>query len=747
MTFTFMSFVYIVCFAGCCLNLVIFCSSGRRKMTNQLLTLVFAGVACGGYAIVAFCGGSIPVALTGNRVAYTGNNICMPLLVFTVADLCGVKINKWIRVVYVAFAASIVFCAYTVGMNDWYYIYDSIELVCIDGVYNIKTAFGPYHNALYVNFAVSILTMVCIFVHTIYKKKQVSYIILVTLIATVVVTVSIYVLQAVTGAELEYVPFGFFFTGMMFLIQSIRMERYNIANALSDFFMEREGYGFAVFDNKHRFVSCNEVMSTLVPAFATATVDRRIPTLGNEVLDELLNCFEEAEEEEAVERTFEVDEANYVAALRYYKDEKGDHVGYILELHDETERQNYIKQLQEAKEEADRASNVKTDFLSNMSHEMRTPLNAIIGMNEMLLRRLEDEELLSYAATVQHSSQNLLSLINDILDISKVESGKMELVCSDYELSSIMIDCYQMIESRASEKDLKLEVKVDKNLPRLIYGDPARVRQIFLNLLTNAVKYTKEGRITMSLSGDIVDNLLMLKFSVADTGIGMTPENITRLYEKFERFDMVNNKNIEGTGLGMPLTKQFIDMMNGTITVESTYGFGSTFTVVLPQQIRDAKPMGEVRLFAEADRTASSHGKGFVAPDARVLVVDDVPVNCSVFAALLSESQMQIDSAFSGLEAIEKACENYYDIIFMDHMMPEPDGMETYKRIMEHPDNRNSRTPVVMLTANAIVGMREVYLEHGFADYLTKPVQYQKLEDMIIGLLPPDKVKRNGVFI
>ncbi len=732
----------IICFAGCVINLLIFCSTGRRRMTNQLLTLVFAVVASGGYAIIALCGSTVEVALTGNRVAYTGNTICLPLLVFTVADLCNYVIPRWLKMVYLAFAASIVLAVYLIGINDWYYIYDTIEVVQQQGVYCIITEFGPYHPALYINFAISILAIFYILIRAVIKKAKVSYLILGTLSASVMGTIGIYAYEAGSRTDLELLPAGFLFTGVMFLIQSVRFERYDVANALTNVFVEEAGYGFAVFDNKRRYVSSNNVMENLVPAFSNAKVDSRIATLENEVLDELLETFYQFKPTEGESRVYTANESNYVVSIRPYADEKGTKLGYLMELRDETERQNYIAQLQEAKEEADRANGVKSDFLSNMSHEMRTPLNAIIGMNEMLLRKLSDEELLGYATTVQNSSQALLSLINDILDLSKVESGKMELVNADYELSSIIIDSYQMIEQRAKDKGLKLEVECDSSLPRIVYGDSSRVRQIFINILTNAVKYTKEGRISMRLGGRREGDTVWLKFAVSDTGIGMTPENIQALYTKFERFDSEMNKNIEGTGLGMAITKQFLDMMGGTIDVQSTYGFGSVFTVEIPQTIVNNAPMGEVKLAAKADRSAADHGKAFIAPDARLLIVDDFEINCKVFAALLSDSQMKIDAAYSGAHAIEMACQNTYDIIFMDHMMPGMDGIEAYQSLKENPDNRNTQTPVIMLTANAIVGMREQYMQQGFADYLTKPVQYNKLEETILTLLPAEKIIR-----
>ena len=420
--------------------------------------------------------------------------------------------------------------------------------------------------------------------------------------------------------------------------------------------------------------------------------------------------------------------------------------GYYLLLVDLTRERQHTLKMQQLKEEADKANQAKTAFLSNMSHELRTPINAITGMNEMVMRNSETPEILEYSQNIQFASKTLLSIVNDILDLSKIECGKMELTAGEYKLKQLLYDCYMMVSSRAGAKGLEMIVKSNGKLPSVLYGDELRIRQIIINLLTNAVKYTENGSVTLQFDGHVIeDEMLQLEVSVKDTGIGVKEENIDKLFDIFQRMDLKKNKAIEGTGLGLAITKQFVDLMGGTISVQSTYGAGSCFTVKLPQKIIDSHPMGD---FYSGDiggqNKKKNYQKQFEAPDASALVVDDVEVNLMVIKGLLKETKLQIDTARSGQECLQKVKEKRYDIILMDHMMPEMDGVETLQCLRELEDCLNIHTPVIALTANAIMGVREMYLQAGFADYLSKPVEESALESMIIKYLPKEKRHLTG---
>ena len=391
------------------------------------------------------------------------------------------------------------------------------------------------------------------------------------------------------------------------------------------------------------------------------------------------------------------------------------------------------------KQQALLSSEAKSKFLANASHEIRTPINAILGMDAMILRESTDENIREYASNIQDAGQALLSIINDILDISKIESGKMELLHNEYDFSILINDAINMIAVKADEKGLEKVIKVDSNIPCKLLGDAGRIRQILVNLLTNAVKYTNEGRVTLNVTGEIKDEEAMLTFSVEDTGVGIKEEDISKLFARFERIEEV--VNIEGSGLGINITMQLLKMMGSELKVESEYGKGSRFSFVLVQQIINNEPVGDLWGRIKHKPSENNYHVSYIAPKAKVLVVDDNAINLKVFANLLKQTKIQIDKAESGKECIDKVLNKRYDIIFLDHMMPEMDGIETLHHLNEIKGFSCENTPVVALTANAIAGAAEMYKKEGFSKYLSKPIQPEQLEKMIFTLLPKEKVE------
>lgn len=403
-----------------------------------------------------------------------------------------------------------------------------------------------------------------------------------------------------------------------------------------------------------------------------------------------------------------------------------------------------ILSVEKEKQQVIRASESKEKFLANMSHEIRTPINTVIGMNEMILRENQDEEIQEYARNIQRASKMLLSLVNDILDFSKIEAGKLEIVESSYQLSSLLNDEIHVLEAKAERKNLEVRLNIDKDLPSVLKGDEIRIKQILTNLLTNAVKYTKKGRITFSVQGEWSDSGdFTLKMSVADTGEGIKKEDIGKLFDSFTRLEEKKNRAIEGTGLGLNITKHLVEGMKGEIKVQSVYGKGSLFTVRIPQEVLSAETVGNLQEAYEKEiKEGEPYRESFHARGASVLAVDDNEMNLAVLKGLLKETGVQLDTALGGEECLALCRKKKYDLILMDHMMPEPDGIETLHLLRADEKSPNIETKVIALTANAIAGVREEYVKEGFADYISKPVEAGKLEKLLQEQLPQELIVR-----
>ncbi len=407
------------------------------------------------------------------------------------------------------------------------------------------------------------------------------------------------------------------------------------------------------------------------------------------------------------------------------------------------------KELESARQKAEHstrlsnaANRAKSDFLANTSHEIRTPMNAILGMNEMILKESSDPEIRQSALDIRRAGNHLLSIINNILDISKIESGKMELYRADYHLWQMLRDIEEGIFETVHEKGLKLVIDADKNLPEHLYGDEDHIRQVIVNLIDNAVKYTKKGTITLSVRGGIKEHRVKLIMSVKDTGIGIRAEDLPKLFHSFERVNMNETQTIQGAGLGLTLVRYLLELMGGTVRAESEYGKGSTFTVELTQQLAHEGFSGTIAEYesmlandGDISGVAKDDRRPFTCPDAKILVVDDTPVNLVVAKGMLKESKAQVDTSESGEDALELIAANHYDIIFLDHKMPGMDGVETLKKARET-DGPSRLAKYIALTANSGTGLREEYISLGFNDYLPKPIKSDALKKILASCLP-----------
>ena len=417
---------------------------------------------------------------------------------------------------------------------------------------------------------------------------------------------------------------------------------------------------------------------------------------------------------------------------------------YYSEAIRQNEFISIIRMTEAARLEEQRAiagSEAKSNFLANMSHEIRTPINAILGMNEMILRECDDPTILSYARDIESAGRSLVSLINDILDFSKIEAGSIDISNAAYSVSGLISDVCNMLRVRYASSSIGFIVKVDPTLPKRVIGDEMRIRQVMINLLNNAFKYTNDGSVTLSVKRDDNAKGFILVIEVTDTGIGIKEEDMDKLFGTFVRLELERNKSIEGSGLGLAITKNLVERMGGEVSVKSTYGKGSTFKIAIPQKVVDNDFIGEFSEDKKDEFPALKQKRdSFVAKDASILVVDDTPINLKVISRLLRHTQINVDTCKSGKEAIELSAGKKYDIIFLDYRMPEMDGVETLKEIKKDTQGINHDTPVIVLTANALSGARERFLADGFDDYLSKPVEAAFLEEMILEYLPAEKV-------
>lgn len=454
-------------------------------------------------------------------------------------------------------------------------------------------------------------------------------------------------------------------------------------------------------------------MSKAMSSFAYGTEEKRVEGVDNiHKLD--IDTHDEIEElYQAIDTTVD------------------DFTGYIRQIREEERLKNDLKI-------AKAASEAKSNFLSSMSHEIRTPINAVLGFDEMIIRDSDDDNVIQYAQDIQNAGKTLLGLINDILDFSKIEAGKLEILPVEYELSSTINDLVNMISVMAKEKNLSFDVNVDRTTPHLLFGDEIRLKQIILNILTNAVKYTEKGGVTFNTGYEKTgENEIYLCVSVKDTGIGIKQEDMDRLFSPFERIEETRNRAILGTGLGMSIVKQLLGMMDSKLEVSSVYGEGSEFSFKVRQKVTKWEAIGNLsdafrRYLPHAQKTADN----FHADKARILVVDDTKVNLTVVKGLLKNTGIKVDTAESGKETLQMICREKYDMVLIDHMMPEMDGIETLHAMTGLEGNLNRDIPWIVLTANAISGAREQYIKEGFTDYLSKPVDYIKMKNMFMKYFP-----------
>ena len=661
--------------------------------------------------------------LKGWEISYIGSVWVTFSLFMFIAELCNIKLPKNVVRGLSFFQVAMMITILTAPNHNFYYTYMYFRQ---DGIVPyLDHGSGLGHHIFfgsvlcYAIVAIGMLASTYMKERNVVSRKRLIYVFL-----AILCEIFFFMIRLLRiFPEYDFTDLGNALGSVFMCITIFRFNLLDVQGVAKDYIIEEFPGGIIVVNGYGSVNYYNKQALALIPDLASTP---------DEVVSDLDKTISDGGVITVGDRVYTPDKKTLL--------NKGAPIGVLYNLTDSTDHVRYMEELSEQREIAENANKAKSAFLASMSHEIRTPINAILGMNEMILRESGEDDILEYAGDIFSAGNTLLSIINDILDFSKIEEGRMEIIPVHYRTGLLVNDLTNMIKDRATRKKLEFIVEVDEDIPSLLTGDEIRIRQCILNILTNAVKYTETGSVTLKIGYTKEDdNHIFLDVSVTDTGIGIKPEELEDMFSPFTRLDMNRNRTVEGTGLGMSITTNLLELMDSELKVESAYGKGSTFSFSLRQLVNDWSGVGDYsKTYKEYHKSAIAYCELFHAPDAKILVVDDTRVNLNVITKLLKRTQIQIDTAYSGREAIEKAKTTHYDIMLIDHMMPEMDGIETLQRLKEQ--DPQSDTVYIALTANAISGAREMYLAAGFHNYLSKPVKGKILEDMIRSNLPKEKV-------
>ena len=600
------------------------------------------------------------------------------------------------------------------------------------GFHYISIAYGPLY-ALFMISRIIIPYSLCI--HTLVRavrlrsdqriNRQFTTILFIS--TTPIIMLAAYVCKLTAVFDLTPVTLAISMSMVVIVIWSRR--NYDFRHLAAEKVLESLGDGVIALDDHDRLVSYNR---------AAAHIFLSLPAhkLGEDI--RVVEDFREEMLNENVPWSFSINGQHYECHSKQIIDENGKKQGCVILILDMTDVKAYINEIKRVRQQAEKANIAKSEFLANMSHEIRTPMNAIIGLNDIIMEECRDPAIYAHAKDVQSAARNLLAIINDILDLSKVEAGKMELVCGDYCLKTVADEVVGMMDLAASKRGLVMKYECDESLPCRCYGDEGRIKQILINILNNAVKFTQEGGVHVSVTGapGQREDEELITFRVEDTGCGIREEDLEKIFEDFRQVDAKRNRSAEGTGLGLAIVKHLVELMDGSIHVESVYGQGTTVSFTIPQKIVDRRPIAEAPEDAREEQTAS---QAFTAPGVKVLLVDDNLINRKVARGFLKSYAFDLTEAESGQEAIDLVRENRYDIIFMDHMMPKMDGIEAAE-IIRRDCGENGAAPVIIaLTANAMSGVRELFLARGFQDFIAKPLDRRELGQLLARWVPEER--------
>ena len=601
-----------------------------------------------------------------------------------------------------------------------------------DGFRYVSISYGPLYmvfmlTRIIIPYALCIFTLVkAIRLRSDREVSRQYQTILVISTLPVIVLVA-YVFKLANVFDLTPVTLAIAMSMVVIVVWSRR--NYDFRHLAAEKVLESLGDGVIALDDHDRLVSYNRAAANIFASLPAHKLGENIRVV-EDFREEMLN--------ESVPWSFSINGQNYECHSKQIVDENGQKQGCVILVLDMTDIKAYINEIKRVRRQAEKANIAKSEFLANMSHEIRTPMNAIIGLNDIIMEECPDPQIYAHAKDVQSAAKNLLAIINDILDLSKVEAGKMELVYTDYQLKTVVGEVVGMMDMAASKRGLIMKYECDETLPCRYNGDEGRIKQILINILNNAIKFTKEGYVRAYVTGapGASEDEELITFRVEDTGCGIRQEDLNKIFEDFRQVDSKRNRSVEGTGLGLAIVKHLVELMGGSISVDSVYGQGTTVTITIPQKIVDHRSIAQVPETAQAELEG---GEAFTAPGVKVLVVDDNVVNRKVARGFLKNYAFDLDDAESGPEAIELVRQNRYDIIFMDHMMPMMDGIEAAEIIRRDCGENGAAPAMIALTANAMEGMREKFLDCGFQDFIAKPLDRRELGRLLARWVPEDR--------
>lgn len=685
------------------------------------------------------------VVMAGVKVQYVAICLILIFLTWFIAEFCKIHVSAYFYLFQFVFGILSIVIVFT---SEYHHLMYLDLFPYWDGpfiLWNVVPGF--FYYLFYLNFSLVFLYALVFCILNLFRtkglhKKRNIYILLGTMAPIICLDLRLFGLT--NGYDV--LTFGLFIGIILYYLAIVKFGYFTSLQAANVNVINHCKEGLLILNVQNEIIFANPVMEKIMPEIKVGVSVEEYPTLKD-----LL------EKDETISREIQVEQSIYEIRLERLS-EYGYNQGKLVWFIDLTQNYEYINQLKRLKQFAEQENQDKSLFFARMSHEIRTPMNVILGMDEMILRETESDTIREYAENISRVGSTLLTLINDLLDLTKLESGKMEITPTEYQLCVILNDILNMSRAKILEKKLRLSLQINPNLPSVLYGDEIRIRQVFLNIVNNAIKYTEQGQVTFSLDYEYCeDDSIYLIAKISDTGIGIKQEDMTKLFFEFQRLDPVKNKHIEGSGLGLIITKQLLNMMGGSISLESEYGKGSTFTIRLKQRIISDQKIG---FFSgngsELQKNYRKYTSSFLAEECRILVVDDSPLNLEVVKGLLKETKIQIDTALSGKECLEKMKQQYYHLLLIDHMMPEMSGtqtMEEINRFVSKPSRDVKvkslqewylKIPYIVFTADHISHLKDTYKTYGFTDYIPKPITPHEFEEKIRESLPKEMILMLG---